>query len=165
MALPTELQILVRENKALAWKDGMGERDVVQCIYCRLQFGKRGSSEPTRPVVEAALGTDGASAAVPGTAPPLPPLTGGCTERQLLYYITEHLDSKAHRHRRAHGGGIHMLLSKTLQQGQPSYAALKDASARSESAPKTLQQEVRDRQRYSLAHCIGLVRIDFSDSV
>jgi hypothetical protein len=25
-------------------------------------------------------------------------------------------------------------------------------------------QEVRDRQRYSLAHCIGLVRIDFSDS-
>ena len=28
MALPTELQILVRENKALAWKDGMGERDV-----------------------------------------------------------------------------------------------------------------------------------------
>ena len=28
MALPTELQILVRENKALAWKVGMGERDV-----------------------------------------------------------------------------------------------------------------------------------------
>ena len=25
-------------------------------------------------------------------------------------------------------------------------------------------QEVRDRLRYSLAHCIGLVRIDFSDS-
>jgi len=24
--------------------------------------------------------------------------------------------------------------------------------------------EVRDRQRYSLVHCIGLVRIDFSDS-